>query len=439
MVPGRPPDRVRQRPGRQRRDLHDALRRRRIRSTGPTTRRRTTTSRTGSRSAATTAGEAPRTRDRWCGWKWQPRRRPGSEPQQARRGGLPRRDDRAPGARSSSCAEASLSSAVSGWGAASPTRTRLPTVVTETTRTARWFWAEPLRSLARRGERDLPRVDADRDRALAGLGAEDRPAAVERTRVRPSSPACARAGEHDGAGEVGHERRRGRGRELGRRALLDHAPAVDHADAVAEQRGLGEVVGHEQRGHAGLGQDGGELAPAAARERVSSADSGSSSSSACGRRASARATATRWRSPPDSVRGRSSARWATPKRSSSSSARCLALAAVEAAQRVGDVLPRAQVGEQRVLLEHVAAAAPLGRDVDAARGVEPHLLAAATRARAPGARARRRRAAPRSSPRRTARRARGSAGRDLERDVERERPEPRGGLNAQHRRATPSR
>ena len=31
------------------------------------------------------------------------------------------------------------------------------------------------------------------------------------------------------------------------------------------------------------------------------------------------------------------------------------------------------------------------------------------------------------------------AGRDLERDVERERPEPRGGLNAQHRRATPSR
>ena len=38
-----------------------------------------------------------------------------------------------PGARPSSCAEASLSSAASGWGAARPTRTRFPTAVTETT------------------------------------------------------------------------------------------------------------------------------------------------------------------------------------------------------------------------------------------------------------------------------------------------------------------
>ena len=45
-------------------------------------------------------------------------------------------------------------------------------------------------------------------------------------------------------------------------ALLDHAAAVDDADAVAEQRRLGEVVGHEQRRHAGLGQHGGELAAA---------------------------------------------------------------------------------------------------------------------------------------------------------------------------------
>ena len=89
------------------------------------------------------------------------------------------------------------------------------------------------------------------------------------TRVSPSSPRVRRAGEHDGAGEVGDERRRRRRGELGRRALLDHAAAVDHADAVAEQRGLGEVVGHEQGGHAGLGEDGGELAPArGARARV---------------------------------------------------------------------------------------------------------------------------------------------------------------------------
>ena len=116
--------------------------------------------------------------------------------------------------------------------------------------------------------------------------------------------------------------------------------------------------------------------PPAARERGSSADSGSSSSNAAGRRASARATATRWRSPPDSVRGRSSARCATPKRSSSSDRAPAALAAVEPAQRVGDVLPHPEVGEQRVLLEHVAAAAMLGRHVDAALGLEPHLIPA---------------------------------------------------------------
>jgi len=61
--------------------------------------------------------------------------------------------------------------------------------------------------------------------------------------------------------------------------------------------------------------------PAEARVRASSADSGSSSRSAAGRRASARATATRWRSPPERVRGRASANSAMPKRSSSSSAR----------------------------------------------------------------------------------------------------------------------
>ena len=53
----------------------------------------------------------------------------------------------------------------------------------------------------------------------------------------------------------------------------------------------------------------------------SSADSGSSSSSTCGSRASARARATRWRSPPDRLSGRASARWAMRKRSSSSPTR----------------------------------------------------------------------------------------------------------------------
>ena len=97
------------------------------------------------------------------------------------------------------------------------------------------------------------------------------------------------------------------------------------------------------------------------------------------------------------------------------------------------------MAEQRVLLEDVAAAAPLGRDVDAALGVEPDLVAArhapALGAHEPGGDAQHRGLARAGRP--GERQA--AAGRDLERDVERERPEPRGGLNAQHRRATPSR
>jgi len=49
---------------------------------------------------------------------------------------------------------------------------------------------------------------------------------------------------------------------------------------------LDEVVGHEQGRHARVAQDGGELGPAEARVRASSADSSSSSRSAAGRRAS---------------------------------------------------------------------------------------------------------------------------------------------------------
>ena len=58
-----------------------------------------------------------------------------------------------------------------------------------------------------------------------------------------------------------------------------------------------------------------------ARVWASSADSGSSNRRAAGSLASARARPTRWRSPPDSCRGRAPARWAMPNRSSSSSAR----------------------------------------------------------------------------------------------------------------------
>ena len=52
---------------------------------------------------------------------------------------------RAPGSSSSSRADGSVISAVSGCGAAIPTRMRLPTAVMETTSASRWFCAEPVR------------------------------------------------------------------------------------------------------------------------------------------------------------------------------------------------------------------------------------------------------------------------------------------------------
>ena len=108
-----------------------------------------------------------------------------------------------------------------------------------------------------------------------------------------------------------------------------------------------------------------------ARVCASSADSGSSSSRTCGSRASARATATRWRSPPDSAPGRSSARCPMRRRSSS------APTSASAAPAEGDVAAHGHVREQRVLLEDEAHRTPLGRQVD--------LRAASNHARSPRA------------------------------------------------------
>ena len=176
--------------------------------------------------------------------------------------------------------------------------------------------------------------------------------------------------------------------------------------------------------------------PAAARRRVSSADSGSSSSSAAGRRASARATATRWRSPPDSVARAPVGEVSDPKRSSSASARCVSLGPAHTAQRVGDVLPHASGGRTARTpgrRSRSAGARARRRCRGRCRATPPRRSAPGPR---PGARAR-----PRSrstdvlpAPDGPAS-ARHVAGRDLERDVERERPEPRCG---RQRAAPPS-
>ena len=94
---------------------------------------------------------------------------------------------------------------------------------------------------------------------------------------------------------------------------------------------------------------------ACARVRASSAASGSSSSRAFGSTASARASATRWRSPPESATGRSSA-WSEAEPGEQLDRPPAPLRTPGPAQRVGDVPPHGKVAEQRVVLEHVAAA-----------------------------------------------------------------------------------
>ena len=86
----------------------------------------------------------------------------------------------------------------------------------------------------------------------------------------------------------------------------------------------------------------------------SSAPSGSSSSSTCGWLISARASATRWRWPPDSCAGRRSPTPASCTSASSSSARRSrsGLGTLAHHQRIGDVVADAHVREQRVVLEH---------------------------------------------------------------------------------------
>ena len=107
---------------------------------------------------------------------------------------------------------------------------------------------------------DLPRIDAHRHVALAGIGAGHRPAALERDVREAVGTAASGAGHDDGTGEVGDEGRPRSGRQLRRRALLHHVAGVNYAHAVTQLGRLGEVVGHEQRRHVDLAQHRRQLA-----------------------------------------------------------------------------------------------------------------------------------------------------------------------------------
>ena len=169
------------------------------------------------------------------------------------------------------------------------------------------------------------------------------------------------------------------GDELRRRAALEDPAVDDHADLVGERGGVLEVVGHEDRRQRELAQQLVELdphgSPSCARRAPTAARRAAARP---GSRASARASATRWRSPPDSSRPGRASRWEIRKRSSSSATGACAGAEAHVREHV-------EVGEQRVLLEQVAHLAPLGRHVDARRSVSSQRsLAERRRARDPG-------------------------------------------------------
>ena len=102
----------------------------------------------------------------------------------------------------------------------------------------------------------------------------------------------------------------------------------------------------------------------ASRSFASSADSGSSSRKSRGDRASARAMATRWRCPPESLRRgpAGKARQTDEREQLLHPALLLGLGSAANAQRIGDVFADREMGKQRQRLEHHAEVAPMRRD-----------------------------------------------------------------------------
>ncbi len=178
-----------------------------------------------------------------------------------------------PGASRSSSAAAEVISAASGCGVVSPTRTRFPRDVTETTIAGRWFRAEPACGASAGVEGDLPGKDADLHPPLGRRNCGDLASAVEQDPGQAVGGSTGAPREHDRAGEVGDEGGGGSGGDVVRGAALDDPPGVEDADLVAQERGLGEVVGDEQGGHARLAEDGRDLtAGARARAGVESGE-----------------------------------------------------------------------------------------------------------------------------------------------------------------------
>ena len=188
---------------------------------------------------------------------------------------------------------------------------------------------------------------ADGQPARAAYRRRPGPAIVPSNRLAwPTKPATKRIG-----GAIVERRAACRPGRCGRRACT--------ATRSRERQRLVLVVRDEQRAMRVLALDArGSRRASSVRVAASSAESGSSSSSACGPKTSARASATRCCWPPDSWPGSDRRSAPSPTLSSIASARRAARRRDAAhAQRIGDVLPDPHVRKQRIALEDDAALA----------------------------------------------------------------------------------
>ena len=243
-------------------------------------------------------------------------------------------------------------------GRADATASTSPSRSTSTT-SRTWLGRDP-RTVTTRRERPVGgrRRSAERRTATAGAGGEPGGGQQPRPRRRPRGPGRSR-------GRAPSRRRPGRATPRRSVPAWTTRPARITASRSATVNAsswswvtISAVV-------PAATQDVAQVArPAARAARRRARDSGSSSSSSRGSTASARARATRCRSPPDSVAGRRSAYPLEPDQGEQLGDPASALAARRAPQpqRVADVARDGEVREELAVLEHQREAAPVGRD-----------------------------------------------------------------------------
>ena len=146
-------------------------------------------------------------------------------------------------------------------------------------------------------------------------------------------------------------------------ARPDDGAAFEHDDAIGESARLVAIVRHVEYRHRELVPTRSRYGRIRRRSSRSTAASGSSSSSTSGADISARASATRCRSPPDSID--------TPRSSSAPTSR---IDATDVERQllarpltVGDVAANVEVREERDVLRDIADVPLVGRQVDALR------------------------------------------------------------------------